>query len=542
MSGERRLGKDTHPLVTEPRRRTLKNARDGHFVGRCFCLVAFSAATSLVGCAVGPTYERPDVKLNAEWVEQQDSRIASQTAPDAERWKSFSDPVLNQLIELAYGQNLTLQVTGLRILEARARLGYAHGQRYPQVQVAVGGATVNEPSELALNTIQTGRFYDYQVGFDASWEVDFWGRYAKGVTAEESGYLSTVADYDNALVSLASEVARTYTSLRTFEVLINLARENVTVQEEGLRIAQARFDNGATSELDVTQARTLLESTRATIPQLEASRQQAENALSTLLGQTTGSIRQILAAPAAIPAPPAQVSISVPAEMLRRRADIRAAELNAMAQSDRVGIAQTDFYPRIALFGSVGSQVGDGDSVSSSFSDLLSSGSWFYTFGPRMLWTVFNYGRIKNNVRVEDARFQASLVSYQDTVLRAGQEVDDALAGFLRSQEAAVFARNAADSAQQSVDLAFVQYREGAVDFQRVLDAQRSLLQEANTLADIDSSVATNLIALYKALGGGWEMRQNEPYINDANRDQMQKRTNWGEYFSETPSDVVSDR
>ena len=172
---------------------------------------------------------------------------------------------------------------------------------------------------------------------------------------------------------------------------------------------------------------------------------------------------------------------------------------------------------------------------------MLSSGSWFYTFGPRMLWTVFNYGRIKNNVRVEDARFQASLVSYQDTVLRAGQEVDDALAGFLRSQEAAVFARNAADSAQQSVDLAFVQYREGAVDFQRVLDAQRSLLEEENTLADIDSSVATNLIALYKALGGGWEMQQNQPYINDAIRDQMQKRTNCGEYFSETPSDVVSD-
>ena len=186
---------------------------------------------ALAGCAVGPTYERPDVQLNANWVEQQDSRIATQTAPDAQWWGSFNDPVLNNLVELAYAQNLTLQVTGLRILEARARLGYAHGQRYPQVQVAVGGATVNEPSELALNTIQTGRFYDYQVGFDASWEIDFWSKYRKGVTAEESGYLATVADYDNALVSLASEVARTYTSLRTFEVLINLARENVVVQE-----------------------------------------------------------------------------------------------------------------------------------------------------------------------------------------------------------------------------------------------------------------------------------------------------------------------
>ena len=512
----------------------MNSARAWRFVERCLVLVA---GATLAGCAVGPEYERPEVKLDAEWIGQQDARVTTQTAPDAEWWKSFSDPALDRLIDLAYGQNLSLQVAGLRILEARARLGYAHGQRYPQFQAALSSVTRSEPSELAVNTLQTGAFNDYQIGFDASWEVDFWGRYRKGVSAEESGFLSTVADHDNALVSLAAEVARTYTSIRTFEVLVQLARENVTVQEEGLRIAQARFDNGATSELDVMQARTLLESTRTTIPQLEASLQQAENALSTLLGQTTGTLGQLLEGPAAIPAVPQQVSISVPAEMLRRRADIRGAELNAMAQADRIGIAQSDFYPRIALFGAIGTQVGEGDN---SFSDLFSGSSWFYSFGPRLLWTVFNYGRIKNNVRVEDARFQASLVNYQDTVLRAGQEANDALTAFLRSQEAAVFARNAADAAQQSVDLAFVQYREGAVDFQRVLDAQRSLLQEENTLADIDSSVATSLIALYKALGGGWEMEQDQPYINDGIRDEMQRRTNWGKYFSETPSDAVS--
>jgi NodT family efflux transporter outer membrane factor (OMF) lipoprotein len=513
----------------------LNSARAGVVVERGF---VFIVGAALAGCAVGPEYERPELPLDSEFIEQQDSRVTAQTAPDAEWWRSFNDPVLDRLIDLAYAQNLGLQVAGLRILEARARLGYAHGQRYPQFQAAISSVTVNEPSELAIDTLQTGSFNDYQVGFDASWEIDFWSRYRKGVTAEESGFLATVADHDNALVSLAAEVARTYTSIRTFEVLIVLARENVVVQEEGLRIAQARFDNGATSELDVTQARTLLESTRATIPQLEASLQQAKNALSTLLGQTTGSLGQLVDGPAAIPAVPPQVSISVPAEMLRRRADIRSAELTAMAQADRIGIAQSDFYPRIALFGSVGTRVFDGDN---SFGDLFSADSWFYSLGPRLLWTVFNYGRIKNNVRVEDARFQASLVNFQDTVLRAGQEANDALTAFLRSQEAAVFARNAADAAQQSVDLAFVQYREGAVDFQRVLDAQRSLLQEENTLAGIDSSVATSLIALYKALGGGWEMEQNQPYINDGIRDEMQRRTNWGDYFSETPQDVVSN-
>ena len=513
----------------------MNSASSWRLVERCFVLIV---GATLAGCAVGPEYERPDVKLDADWAGQPDPRVTTQAAPDAAWWKSFNDPVLDKLVELAYAQNLNLQVTGLRILEARARLGYAHGQRLPQFQAAIGSITANQPSELAITTFQPGSYNDYQIGFDASWEVDFWGRYRKGVSAEESGFLATVADRDNALVSLAAEVARTYTSIRTFEVLINLARENVTVQEEGLRIAQARFDNGATSELDVTQARTLLESTRTTIPQLESSLQQAENALSTLLGQTTGSLGELLAGPAAIPAVPPQVSISVPAEMLRRRADIRGAELNAMAQADRIGIAQSDFYPRIALFGSVGTQVSDGDN---NFGDLFSSGSWLYSFGPRLLWTVFNYGRIKNNVRVEDARFQASLVNYQDTVLRAGQEANDALTAFLRSQEAEVFARNAADSAQQSVDLAFVQYTEGAVDFQRVLDAQRSVLEEENTLAGISSSVSTNLIALYKALGGGWEMEQNQPYINDGIRDEMQQRTNWGNYFSETPQDVVAN-
>jgi NodT family efflux transporter outer membrane factor (OMF) lipoprotein len=492
-------------------------------------------AGTLAGCAVGPTYERPEVELASTWSGEQDPRVATQSSTDAAWWRSFNDPKLDQLIELAYRQNLSLQITGLRIMEGRARLGYAMGQRYPQFQAVVGGATLGQPSEFALNTVQTGRTYQYGLEFDASWEIDFWGKYASGIDAEEAAHLASIADYDNAVVSLAAEVARTYASIRTFQVLIALAEENARVQEEGLRIAEARYRAGATPELDVSQARTLLESTRATIPQLQASLQQAQNALSVLLGQPPGSLGTLLDGPSEIPAVPAQVAISVPAELLRRRADVRAAELSAVAQSERIGIAQTDFYPRVALFGSIGKQVGDGGNLQTSFSDFFDSGSWFYSFGPRLLWTVFNYGRIKNNVRVEDARFQQSLVNYQDTVLRAGQEVEDALVGYLRAQEAEVFARNAAVSAQRSVDLAFVQYREGAVDFQRVLDAQRSLLQEENAHAEIRSSVTTNLIALYKALGGGWETYQDQPFVNDALRNEMEQRTNWGDYFEEEP-------
>ena len=489
----------------------------------------------LGGCAVGPAYKRPEVRLNNNWSAQHDAQVSTETSPDVMWWKSFNDPALDRLVDLAHHQNLSLQVSALRILEARAQLGIAVGRQYPQFQAAVGNVTAiglsdhqpNDSPQLDHNYI------NYELGFDAAWEPDFWGRYSRDVSAQEAQYFASVADYDNALVSLVAEVARTYAVLRTFEVLLEQAHANVKLQEEGLRIADARFRHGATSELDVAQSRTLLESTRATIPQFELSIQQSSNARSTLLGQPTGVIDDLLEGPKLIPTGPAVVSVSVPADMLRRRADIRSAELNAMAQVHRIGIAKADFYPRFTLFGSVGNQTSNVGS--SSLGDLFSASSLFYSFGPRLLWPLFNYGRIKNNVRVEDARFQQSLVIYEDTVLRAAQEVEDGVIGYLKSQEATIFAQNAPEAARRAAELAFEQHREGAVDFQRVLDAQRSLLQEENTLARIRSSVATNLIALYKALGGGWEISQGEPYIQERYKEEMEERTDWGDYFSTSP-------
>jgi len=225
----------------------------------------------------------------------------------------------------------------------------------------------------------------------------------------------------------------------------------------------------------------------------------------------------------------------VPAEMLRRRPDIRSAELNAAAQSERIGVAKADLYPSFSLFGSIGTQTSSGGgalSGHSKFSNLFGAGSIFYAFGPRLIWPIFNYGRITNNVRVQDARFQQLLLNYQSTVIRAAQEVEDGLTGYLKFQEATTYSQSAVDGAQRAVDLAFIQYREGAVDFQRVLDAQRSLLAEQNSLAQNRSSVATNLISLYKALGGGWQIRDGQPFVPDSIRVQMQQRTNWGNYFS----------
>ena len=500
-----------------------------------FAAALVGALLTMTGCAVGPHYVRPTLPVNDHWSATGSPEISTQLAADSAWWKALNDPALERLIQLAYSQNLTLQVAGLRIMEARAELRIAIGNQYPQSQqvsgnvsrVALSKNTVNKPPDF------TRDFWSQQIGFDVSWEPDFWRKYSKTVKAQQAAYMSSVADYQNALVSLSAEVARTYVIVRTFQELIEEERRNVRVQEDSLRIADARFRNGATSELDVSQAQALLESTRASIPQLEISLAQSQNALSTLLGQPTGSLQNLLQGPQLIPSAPAQVAVGIPAGVLRRRPDIRSAELVAMAQSERIGIAKADLYPHFVLSGAVGVNTSTGGSESFNF---LDPASLFFAVGPRVYWQVFDYGRTKNRVRVEDARFEQVLITYQDSVLKASQEVEDGIVGFLKALEATSAQQNAVTAARRSVELAVVQYKEGAVDFQRVLDAERSQLQVENDLVHLRSSAATSVISLYKALGGGWEMSVGQPFVPNAVRTEMENRTNWGNLFSTQPS------
>jgi len=500
-----------------------------------------SAVLALTGCAVGPHYVKPALPLNNSWSVTDVPQISAQPAEDSAWWRAFNDPALERLIQLAYSQNLPLHVAGLRIMEARAALGIAIGNQYPQLQQAfarVSGVglsenTVNKPPDFIRN------FADDQLGFDVSWEADFWRKYGKAVKAQQAVYMSSTADYQGALVLLSAEVARTYVAVRTFQALIEQGRRNVSVQEEALRIADARFRNGATSELDVSQARTLLENTRASIPQLEISLAQSQNALSTLLGQPTGSLKDLLQGPQAIPAAPAQVAVGIPAEVLRRRPDIRSAELVAMAQCERIGVAKADLYPHFALSGTFGLHATQGGSQSFN---LFSPDSLIFAVGPQVYWQFFNYGRIKNRVRVEDAEFEEVLITYQNSVLKASQEVEDGIVGFLKAAEATSAQQNAVTAAHRSVELSVIQYRDGAVDFQRVLDAERSQLQEENNLVRLLSSVATNVISLYKALGGGWEMSVGQPFVTDSTRIEMEKRTDWGNLFSTQPATGPSQK
>jgi len=505
------------------------------------------------GCAhfpmVGPDYERPEAQEAKEWIEKDDPRIKSAGADFSTWWKVFDDPVLDTLVARAYQQNLDLRIAGIRILEARAQLGIAVGNIYPQLQQGAGEYTRVGLSEHTANTTPNSdlTYDDYRFGFDAAWELDIWGKFRRSVESSVGSLEASVANYDDILVSLTAEVARSYIQIRTLEERLAIARENVKIQERSLQIAEARFKGGAVTELDVTQAKSLLRDTQALIPRLETSLRQSKNALSILLGTLPGTIDDIVSEPKPIPTVPAEVAVGIPAELLRRRPDIRLAERQLASQSARIGVAKADLYPHFTLFGSIGLRASDaaitaaGGSSGSSLSDLWDSESIEWFAGPAFTWDLFNYGRIRNRVRVQDARFQQLAVNYQNTVLQAAQETEDAMVGFLRSQEETGFLLDSVAASKRSVDLSLLQYREGLVDYQRVLDTQRFLTQQQDKLTETRGSVNLNLVAMYKALGGGWEMRAGKDFLPNETKDEMRTRTNWGGLLASDELEPPSD-
>jgi NodT family efflux transporter outer membrane factor (OMF) lipoprotein len=509
---------------------------------------AIALAVSVVGCTkLGPDYVRPQTKVQQEWVNNQDSKLRTeQPADDGRWWKVFNDPVLDRLIELAYQENLTLETAGLRILESRAQLGIAVGGLYPQLQQATANATATSGSRNDANTGAADlHFSNYNLGLTAGWELDFWGRYARGIESADAGLLASVASYDDILTSLTATVASTYLTLRSLEERIAIARANIKLQKRGLELARVRYRNGLTTELDVNQAETLLSSTQASETSLTLALHQAVNALSTLLGKMPAetyphvppieefSLDDIAVEGAGfLPKPPIEVAVGIPADLLRRRPDVRLAEMQAWAQSARIGLTQADLYPSITLFGTIGFSTGERTNTTrfgrSNFGDLLDSDSVFFSGGPGITWNVFNYGRIKNNVRVQDARLQQALTSYQNAVLKAGQEVEDAMSGFLLSQQSEVFLSKGAAASKRSVDIAFIQYEDGATDFNRVLDTMRSLLTQENQLTVARTNTANYLVNMYRSLGGGWQIREGNDFVSEESKTQMRERTDWG--------------
>ena len=492
------------------------------------------------GCTVlGPDFIQPEAPVSDQWLGVDDSQVSTSQAEFSDWWMVFNDPVLDNLVQKAYQQNLPLQIAGIRILEARAQLGIAVGNIYPQQVQSRGAIAQVELSENSPNSSSAldASFRDANIGLDVGWELDLWGRFVRGVEAADADLLSSIADYDDVLISLTASVATAYILIQTFEERLAIAKANVEIQKRSLGIADIRFQNGITTELDVQQARTLLLNTQATIPALQIGLQQSRHALSFLLGLTPSNLDDLLEGPGVIPTAPAEVAVGIPAELLRRRPDIRRAELQAAAQSARIGIAETDLYPQFTLLGSIGLRASD--TFSSDLGDLFELDSIEAFGGPSFSWNIFNFGRIKNNVRVQDARFQQLIVNYQNTVLEASREVEDALVGFLRAKEQVEFLAESVEAAERSVDLALLQYRDGVTDYQRVLDTQEALVAQQDILTSSRGDIATNLVSMYRALGGGWEIRQGNEFVPAATKEQMKERTDWGELLEPGTEEIL---
>ena len=494
---------------------------------------------------VGPDYVKPEGAVEAKWINQSSPEISKCTAELATWWKVFNDPILDKLITEARQQNLSLHVAGTRILEARAQLGIATGAEYPQLQQANGDLSQQQFSAFAPNTSDfLDRVYaSTGIGFDMGWELDIWGKFRRGVQSSAANLEASVAGYDDVLVSLTAEVARTYVLIRTSEARIQVARENVKIQERTLEIAKALFAGGLINELDYLQAESLLNNTRATIPPLETTLRQAKNGLSVLLGKTPGAIDTYLTVSKPIPDVPAQVAIGVPADLLRRRPDIRLAERQLATQSALIGVAKADLYPHFSLLGSISLRASDAALTyasvgGSTLGQLFNAKSFQYFIGPSISWDIFNYGRITNQVRVEDARFQSLVGVYRNTVLNAAKEAEDATAGFLYAQKQRDELQKSFAAARRSTDLSLYQYSEGLVDYQRVLDSQRTLASSQEALTNTTGNISINLIALYKAVGGGWETRTEKDFVPEAIKKEMRERTNWGKLMKPRQLDL----
>ncbi len=495
-------------------------------------LVALTACTTL-----GPDHTTPEAALETQWLATDDPAFQAGKEVNSDWWTQFNDPVLDRLVQMAYEQNLSLQIAGLRIMEARAQLGIAIGSQYPQIQEAAGAVTRENVSENVpnFNPAADTSYWTANAGLNASWELDFWGRYRRGVESASASLGSQIAAYDNALVSLTGEVASVYIQIRTLGEQLAVARSNVETQQKGYRLADVRFRAGATSALDPAQALTLLRNTQAQIPSLESQVRQSRNALSILLGMPPRDLDALLGE-GDIPQAPEHVALGVPAELLRRRPDIRQAELQVATQNAQIGIAQSQLYPSFSLTGSIGFTTSDTNR--SDMSDIFSTDSFGYSFGPGFTWPILNYGRLKNNVRVQDARLEEQIVNYQNTVLEAAREVEDGLAGFQGARASTAFLADSVDSAQRSVDLSLIQYREGETDYQRVLDSQQSLLVQQDQYTSARGSIVQNLVAVYRALGGGWQIRAGRDFVPGERQQRMRERTDWGNLM---PADTLPD-
>jgi NodT family efflux transporter outer membrane factor (OMF) lipoprotein len=466
------------------------------------------------GCAtVGPDYVPPEKKLPEKFNTKLEAvkidppkseedktkeppipvkRITQEMLGDW--WETLEDPTLSQIIKRAVKGNLDLKLAQSRIREERARRGIAKAGRFPTVDAT--GSTTRQQTSKESGLGQTNNLHS--TGFDASWEVDLFGGIQRSIESAEATVAARQEELNDTLVTLVAEAALNYVEIRTFQSRLKAAEKNLKSQEDTLQIVKDRLASGLTTSLTLEQANYNLESTKSEIPTLKIGIEQGKNGLAVLLGEFPGGLKQELDSYKAVPVLPIEVAIGVPADLLRRRPDIRRTERELAAQTARVGVATADLYPKLTLFGSVGLE-------SLSAASLFTGPAAAFSIGPKITWNVFDAGRIRQNIEIEDEKQEQSLIQYELSVLTAVKDVENALIDYAQEQVRRKSLIKTSQAANRAVELARELYAAGLSDFLGVLEAERSLFQFQDQLAASEGSVVSNLIRLYKSLGGGWK-------------------------------------
>ena len=467
-------------------------------------ILTLAAAAAAGGCVVGPNYQKPTVSAPTQWSEPVAGGETSAPADVTAWWESFHDAELNSLINRAAQSNLDLQIAQARVREARAQYSIAAADLLPTLDGS-GSYKRQEQSKhqpvLGSLPIPANVPFEnnvYQAGFDASWEIDVFGGKRRGTEAARAQVAASEFGRRDTLVTLLGEVARNYVDVRGYQRRLAITHENIEAQTSALAITRDRFAHGLTSDLDVQQASTLLSTTTAEVPTLESQLRASIYRLGVLLGQQPGALLPELAATQPIPTTPPEVPVGLPSDLLLRRPDVQRAERQLAAATANIGVAKADLFPKFFLTGMAGFE-------GVSASDWFTAGSSFWSAAPTVQWRIFDAGRIRANIKVQNARQEQALATYEQTVLTAFEEVDNGLVTYANEQVRRRSLEDAVTSSQKSLDLANKLYANGLTDFLHVLDAERSLYQAQDALAQSDRTVSANLVSLYKSLGGGWE-------------------------------------
>jgi NodT family efflux transporter outer membrane factor (OMF) lipoprotein len=456
---------------------------------------------ALGGCTVGPDYVMPEYDVPDAWESAAAADVEGEVPPILDWWSAFGDPVLDSLMIRARDANLDLVIAVGRVSEARAFRAIAGGDYWPQVD-GTGKYTWGETPLLPGGPTETWNF-----GLGALWEIDLFGRVRRGAEAAGADFHAAIEDYRDVQVSLYSEVATSYVNIRALQARLIYAQSNVESQRETMEVVTAREEAGIVPRLDVARARSNLANTEAAIPSLKTGLAAEKNQLSLLLGEVPGEAGLRIGPYKAIPVPPDSLMSVMPANLLRRRPDIRAAERQLAAQTARVGVATAELYPKLSLGGTVGVLAG-------SFSDLGSDAvRWNLT--PGFSWNLFNGGKVRGQIKVQEARVDQSLANYEKTILQALGEVESAIVAMKQTRIRQDLLTIAVEAAQESVTLVHTQYIEGLTDFQAYLDAQRVLFNQQDQLAITRGNVFESVVVLNRAMGGGWSLEEPEPDLPD---------------------------